>query len=82
MLYPVLVLRSVKLSILITQSLRTQTTGPILIILLSTFISSFLKVKFLKDLLEAWKSEVEKKPPDLSVEQALKILNLKKKPEE
>ena len=69
-----------KLSILITQSLRTQTTGPILIILLSTFM--FLKVKFLKDLLEAWKSEVEKKPPDLSVEQALKILNLKKKPEE
>lgn len=40
------------------------------------------QVKFLKDLLEAWKSEVEKKPPDLSVEQALKILNLKKKPEE
>ncbi|CAB3992239.1 dnaJ homolog subfamily C member 13-like [Paramuricea clavata] len=39
-------------------------------------------VKFLKELLEAWKSEVEKKPPDLSVEQALKILNLKKKPEE
>lgn len=37
------------------------------------------KVKFLKELLEAWKAEVEKKPPSLSVEEALKILNLKKK---
>eukprot|EP00058_Branchiostoma_floridae_P000587 XP_002586075.1 hypothetical protein BRAFLDRAFT_252432 [Branchiostoma floridae] len=35
-------------------------------------------VKLLKDILEAWKSEVEKKPPSMSVEEAYDVLNLPK----
>ena len=33
-------------------------------------------VKLLKDILEAWKAEVEKKPPSMSVEDAYEVLNL------
>ncbi|KAH3718782.1 hypothetical protein DPMN_061589, partial [Dreissena polymorpha] len=35
-------------------------------------------VKLLKDILEAWKKEVEKKPPTMSIEQAYEVLNLEK----
>ncbi|KAK3083199.1 hypothetical protein FSP39_016526 [Pinctada imbricata] len=35
-------------------------------------------VKLLKDILEAWKKEVEKKPPTMSIDQAYEVLNLKK----
>lgn len=34
-------------------------------------------VKLLKDVLEAWKSEVEKKPPTMTVEDAYRSLGLK-----
>ncbi|ELU18389.1 hypothetical protein CAPTEDRAFT_227625 [Capitella teleta] len=33
-------------------------------------------VKLLKDILEAWKAEVEKKPPEMSTEEAYKVLDL------
>jgi DnaJ family protein C protein 13 len=32
----------------------------------------------LKDILEAWKKEVEKKPPSLSIDEAYETLRLKK----
>ena len=35
-------------------------------------------MKLLKDILEAWKAEVEKKPPTMSLEQAYETLNLAK----
>ncbi|XP_033727987.1 dnaJ homolog subfamily C member 13-like [Pecten maximus] len=35
-------------------------------------------VKLLKDILEAWKKEVEKKPPSMSLDEAFAVLNLKK----
>ncbi|XP_056440183.1 dnaJ homolog subfamily C member 13-like [Gadus chalcogrammus] len=35
-------------------------------------------VKLLKDTLEAWKREVEKKPPSMSVDEAYEVLNLPK----
>lgn len=38
----------------------------------------FLQVKLLKDTLEAWKKEVEKKPPSMSVDDAYDVLNLPK----
>ena len=37
----------------------------------------FLQVKLLKDILEAWKKEVEKKPSTMSIEEAYQVLNLK-----
>ena len=36
----------------------------------------FVQVKLLKDILEAWKAEVEKKPPSMSIEDAYEVLNL------
>ncbi|KAK2150998.1 hypothetical protein LSH36_380g05005 [Paralvinella palmiformis] len=33
-------------------------------------------VKLLKEILEAWKDEVERKPPSMSIEEAYKVLNL------
>lgn len=35
-----------------------------------------VQVKLLKDTLEAWKREVEKKPPSMSVDDAYEVLNL------
>ena len=35
-------------------------------------------MKLLKDILEAWKAEVEKKPPSMSVEEAYETLHLQK----
>lgn len=35
-------------------------------------------VRLLKDILEAWKREVEKKPPSMSLEEAYQVLNLSK----
>lgn len=35
-----------------------------------------MQIKLLKDVLEAWKSEVEKKPPLMTVEEAYKNLGL------
>lgn len=35
-----------------------------------------LQVRLLKDILEAWKKEVEKKPPTMSVEEAYAVLNM------
>ena len=35
-------------------------------------------MKLLKDILEAWKAEVEKKPPTMSIEDAYDTLNLPK----
>lgn len=40
--------------------------------------STLLKVKLLKDILDAWKDEVEKKPPTLSTEEAYEVLRLSK----
>lgn len=37
-----------------------------------------VQVKLLKDTLEAWKREVEKKPPSMSIEDAYEVLNLPK----
>ncbi|GAB1606314.1 dnaJ homolog subfamily C member 13-like isoform X2 [Argonauta hians] len=37
-------------------------------------------VRLLKDILDAWKKEVEKKPPSMSVEEAYQVLNLNKAP--
>ena len=34
-------------------------------------------VKLLKNILEAWKEEVEKKPPSMSIDEAYEVLNLK-----
>ena len=36
-----------------------------------------LQVKLLKDILEEWKKEVEKKPPTMSIEEAYQVLKLK-----
>ena len=38
----------------------------------------FSQVKLLKDILEAWKAEVEKKPPSMSIEEAYETLHLPK----
>lgn len=38
-------------------------------------------VQFLKDILDAWKKEVEKKPPSMSLEEASKVLGLSRKAE-
>ena len=37
-----------------------------------------LQVRLLKDILDAWKKEVEKKPPTMSIEDAYNVLNLTK----
>jgi len=37
-----------------------------------------VQVKLLKDILEAWKKEVEKKPPTMSIDEAYKTLGLEK----
>ena len=37
-----------------------------------------VQVKLLKDILEAWKAEVEKKPPTMSLEEAYTVLKLPK----
>lgn len=36
----------------------------------------YAQVQFLKDLLEAWKKEIEKKAPTMSVDEALEALGL------
>ena len=36
-----------------------------------------LQVKLLKDVLEEWKKEVDKKPPEMSIDQAYEALGLK-----
>lgn len=36
-----------------------------------------VQVKLLKDVLEEWKKEVDKKPPEMSVDQAYDTLGLK-----
>ena len=38
--------------------------------------SRIFQVKLLKDILEAWKKEVEKKPPTMSLEDAYQVLNI------
>ena len=35
-----------------------------------------LQVKLMKDVLDEWRREVDKKPPEMSVEEALEILGL------
>lgn len=42
------------------------------------WVCFLLQVKLLKDTLEAWKKEVEKKPPSMSVDDAFEVLNLPK----
>lgn len=37
----------------------------------------WLQVRLLKDILEAWKKEVEKKPSTMTIEDAYESLNLK-----
>ena len=37
---------------------------------------SYVQVQFLKDLLEAWKKEIDKKAPTMSVDEALEALGL------
>lgn len=44
----------------------------------SRFAAFNLQVKLLKETLEAWKREVEKKPPSMSVDDAYEVLNLPK----
>ena len=43
----------------------------------SSSSSSSVQVALLKDVLEEWKKEVEKKPPEMSVDQAYDALGLK-----
>ena len=38
------------------------------------------QVRLLKDILEAWKKEVEKKPSDLTLDEAYETLKVKKDP--
>lgn len=38
----------------------------------------FFQIKLLKEILEAWKKEVEKKPPSMSIEEAYETLQMKK----
>ena len=40
------------------------------------FAAGGVQVKVLKDVLEAWKREVEKKPPPMSLEEAYQALGL------
>lgn len=40
----------------------------------------YLQVRLLKDILEAWKKEVEKKPSDLTLDEAYETLKVKKDP--
>ena len=44
--------------------------------LIAVFPSLPSQVKLLKDVLEEWKREVEKKPPEMSVDQAYDTLGL------
>jgi DnaJ family protein C protein 13 len=37
-----------------------------------------LQVKLLKDVLDAWKKEVERKPPEMSVDDAYEVLGLQR----
>ena len=46
--------------------------------LLKFLLIWLLQVKLLKDILEAWKAEVEKKPPTMSLEEAYTVLKLPK----
>ena len=39
-------------------------------------LSYLYQVRLLKDILEEWKKEVEKKPPEMSLEEAYKVLKL------
>jgi hypothetical protein len=48
------------------------------LIVLSSLVFCPLQVKLLKDALEAWKREVEKKPPSMSVDDAYEVLILPK----
>ncbi len=41
-------------------------------------ISNFVQVKLLRDVFEAWRDEVEKKPPTMSVEDAYEALGLER----
>lgn len=45
-------------------------------ILIDTNFNPVFKVKLLKDTLDAWKKEVEKKPPTMSIDDAYEVLNL------
>lgn len=40
----------------------------------------FLQIRLLKDILEAWKKEVEKKPSTLTVDEAYDVLKVKRDP--
>jgi len=44
------------------------------------FLHVHLQVKLLKDILEAWKKEVEKKPSSLTIEEAYETLKVKTDP--
>ena len=50
----------------------------LLVWLLRFLLVWLLQVKLLKDILEAWKAEVEKKPPTMSLEEAYTVLKLPK----
>ena len=43
-----------------------------------TLKCSVLQVRLLKDVLDAWKKEVERKPPAMSVDDAYEVLGLKR----
>jgi len=43
-----------------------------------TLKCSVLQVRLLKDVLEAWKKEVERKPPAMSVDDAYEVLGLQR----
>ena len=41
------------------------------------FLDFFIwQIRLLKDILDAWKVEVEKKPPDMSIDEAYEVLHL------
>ena len=60
--------------------LSTCRTGFCIIPCFSMFRHVHLQVKLLKDILEAWKKEVEKKPSSLTIEEAYETLKVKTDP--
>ena len=46
-------------------------------VIMVRIVSVVVQVKLLKDVLEEWKKEVDKKPPEMSVDEAYDTLGLK-----
>lgn len=59
---------------------RSVFMDPQISLLLTSCSVVDLQVKLLKDILEAWKKEVEKKPSTLTIDEAYDTLKVKKDP--